>query len=410
MGIGVEAINAYVGRASIDVRTLFRIRDLDTRRFENLQMHAKSVNLPCEDPVSNAVNAARPLLDELTEPQRESIRAVIIGTESGLDFGKPISTYVQQYLPVPRSCRSFEIKHACYGGTAALRTAIGLLTADPVGGGRALVIASDAASAVARDTYWEPSQGAGAVAMLVGEDARVMLPDAGAFGLCSYEVMDTLRPRPDLESGDSDLSLLSYLRCLEECWSGYRSRVPEADIRGTFDQLVLHTPFAGMVKGAHRTLLRKVGGASGDEIEEDFHLRVEHGLIHCRNVGNVYGAALYLALCSLLEYTADDAPRRVGMFSYGSGCASEFYSAVLPAGAGERVRRRGIGEAVTNRRPLEVPEYERISDLASNRMCGVRDHDGDTSAYETLYRDCFEGRGLLVLDGIEEFHRSYRWS
>src|SRR4051794_38023499 len=121
MSIGIEAINAYVGRLCIDVRELFADRGLALDRFENLMMDEKSVNLPCEDAITNAVNAAKPLVDALTEEERERIELVVIGTESGLDFGKPISTYIHEQLGLSNRCRSFEVKHACYGGTAALQ-------------------------------------------------------------------------------------------------------------------------------------------------------------------------------------------------------------------------------------------------------------------------------------------------
>lgn len=411
MRVGIEAVNAYVGRASLDVRTLFEARGLDMRRFGNLMMRQKSVNLPCEDAVTNAVNAAKPLVDALSPAERDRIELVVVGTESGLDYGKPLSTYVHDALGLGRRCRSFETKHACYGGTAALRSAAALLEVGADPDAKALVIAADAASAAARDTYWEPSQGAGAVAMLVGGRPRILALDPGASGFYSYEVMDTLRPRPDLEAGDSDLSLLSYLACLENSYRHYAERVVGADIVTTFDRLVLHTPFAGMVRAAHRTMLRKLKGYGTAAVEADFEQRTAASLAYCSRVGNVYSAALYLALCSLIDQDGPQAgPRRVGMFSYGSGCASEFYSGVVPEGAGAELAALGIGAAVEDRYPLSMPEYETLADGGALRMAGVRDQRFDPAGYGPVYEKGFAGRGLLVLDEISSFHRRYRWS
>ncbi|MFB6893868.1 hydroxymethylglutaryl-CoA synthase family protein [Kitasatospora sp. NPDC056327] len=410
MTVGIEAINAYVGRTSLGVRELFAARGLDDSRMANLMMERKSVNLPCEDPVTNAVNAARPLVDALTPDERERVELVVIGTESGLDFGKPISTYVQEHLGLGRRCRSFEVKHACYGGTAALQTAAAIIGASPVPGAKALVVAADASSVAARNTYWEPSQGAGAVAMLVGDDPQVLALDPGANGYHSFEVMDTLRPRPDLEAGDSDLSLMAYMECLVHSYRAYRERVPGADLMTSFDHLVFHTPFAGMVKGAHRRLRRAEGPGTPAEIEADFATRVEPCLRYATQVGNVYSAALYLALCSLVDHVELSAPKRLGMFSYGSGCASEFYSGVVTPAGRRRLAGRGIAAAIADRRPLTVPEYELISDLAPHRMAGVRDHVYDVAPYADVYESHVAGRGLLVLDRVTDFHRRYRWS
>ncbi|MBM7494181.1 polyketide biosynthesis 3-hydroxy-3-methylglutaryl-CoA synthase-like enzyme PksG [Micromonospora luteifusca] len=408
--IGIDAINVYPGRASMSARTLFEVRGLDTRRFDNLMMDSKSVNLPCEDPVTNAVNAAKPLIDALGDDERDRIEAVIVGTESGVDFGKALSTYVHDYLGLSRRCRSFEVKHACYGGTAAVQTAAGLIANTPITGMKALVIATDAAAKIDKNTYWEPSQGAGAVAMILGEDPRVLTLDKGASGYHSYEVMDTARPRPDLEAGDSDLSLMSYLHCLKESYAMYADRVRGSDFLTTFDHLAFHMPFGGMVKGAHRTLLRSLYGMRPDEVEADFQRRLAHSLRYGAQIGNVYSAALYVALCSLIDHAPLNGPSRLGLFSYGSGCASEFYSGVTGAEASRIVGAMGIAAAIESRHPLSTEEYELISELSLQRMPGHRHVRFDPDPYDDVYRKCLDGRGLLVLDHVTDFHRVYRWS
>ena len=405
MGTGIEAISAYVGRAYVDVRELFEQRGLAMARFDNLMMAEKSVNLPGEDAVTNAVNAAKPLVDALTSEQRESIELLVVATESGLDFSKPLSTYVHHYLALPNRCRSFEVKHACYGGTAALQTAAALVAASADPAARALVVASDAPSAAARGTYWEPSEGAGAVAMLVSREPRVLELDPGASGAHTYEVMDTARPSVDEEIVDPDLSLLAYLSCLQESFAAYQQRVSGVDILTTFDYLAFHTPFAGMVKGAHRTLLRRTTSLRPDAVEADFQTRVAPSLAYPRRVGNLFSAALYLAVCSLVENARFDTPKRVGLFSYGSGCASEFFSGVVPAG-----QDLGLAAALADRYRLTVAEYDRLTCGQDRRRFGVKDADFDPAEWNPVYDEKFAGRGLLVLDRIKDFHREYRWT
>ena len=408
MALGLEAIRPYVGRMSLGAAELFAARQLDASRMGNLLMDRKSVNAPIEDPVTNAVNAAKPLIDAMSEAERNAIELVIVGTESGLDFGKPISTYIAHYLGLSRRCRSFEVKHACYGGTAALQMALSFVQASPRPV-KALVIAADASSVAARNTYWEPSQGAGAVAMIVGQDARMLAVDFGANGYHSFEVMDTLRPRADLEAGDSDLSILSYMACLEASYDHYCQVVEGVDVNRSFDHLVLHTPFAGMVKSAHRRLLRKAAGMTAGDIDADFNRRVEPSIRLCQSIGNIYSAALYLALCSLLEHGDIAGAQRIGLFSYGSGCASEFYSGIVTAEGARQFRAQETTRAVAERWALSMDEYEAISNLSLQRMAGVQDLRPDTGAYAHILRDRYEGAGLLVLSGISNFHREYRW-
>src|SRR6185436_9053818 len=120
-----------------------------------------------------------------------------------------------------RRCRQFEVKQACYAGTAGLQMAAAWLAAGLAPGAKALIVATDVAGAAAKHTYAEPSQGTGAVAMLVSETPHILALDLGANGYHSYEVMDTCRPAVRLETGDPDLSLLSYLDCLEHSYADY---------------------------------------------------------------------------------------------------------------------------------------------------------------------------------------------
>lgn len=410
MEVGVEGIHAYLGRACVDVRMIFEYRGLDLKRFGNLLMNKKSVCLPCEDPVTNAVNAAKPLVDSLEPSRREKIELLIVSTESGLDFGKSLSTYVHDYLGLGRCCRLFEVKQACYGGTAALQMAANFVASRAAPGAKALVVATDITRSTAKHTYAEPSQGTGAVAMIVGDEPHVLELDFGANGYCSYEVMDTCRPDVHVEIGDPDLSLLSYLECLEQSFRSYAERVEGADFQSAFDYLVFHTPFGGMVKGAHRTVLHGLK-VPRESIERDFERRVAPSLTYCAEVGNIYSASIFLALLGLIDAVPLDSARRVGLFSYGSGCASEFYSGIISPEGQRMVRALGLADALRRRHQLDMAQYERLLELNSEWMFGVCDRRVDVSAYRDIYDRQFAKSGLLVLDSVEpNYHRKYRWA
>jgi len=410
MGIGIEAINAYVARAYIDIRELFEARSLNLDRFDNLMMVSKSVNLPCEDPVTNAVNAAKPIIDKLTEKERNSIEMVITSSESGLDFGKSLSTYIHSYLGLSRHCRLFEVKQACYGGTASLQMAINYIASDVSPGAKVLVISSDVARAAAKMTYAEPSQGVAAVAMLVGDDAQVFTVDFGANGIYGYEVMDTCRPQPEIETGDPDLSLLVYMECFENAYKHYASRIDGTDFQKTFDYLAFHTPFAGLVKAAHRKMMRELKKATPAECEEDFKNRIQPSLSYCTHVGNVYSGTAYLALAGLIATAECNASKRVGIFSYGSGCSSEFYSGVITPQSKQKVQAMKIDEALKTRRKLSIPEYDKIIDLNMEWVFGIKDKVVDLSGFAGVYEEQFHNKNLLRLHEVKNYHREYIWS
>lgn len=407
---GIERLNFYGGSAYIDVRDMFEARGLDDSRFDNLMLYRKSVGMPWEDAVSNGVNAAKPILEAMSQEERSRIDLVITASESGLDFGKSMSTYVHDLLGLDRECRLYEVKQACFGGTAALEAGSTFVASQMSPGSKVLVIATDVVYTTARGTYVEPSQGVGAVAMLIGEDPQVLDLDFQAYGSSSYEVMDTCRPVANLETGDADLSLMSYLDCLAKAYASYERKVQGASFAETFSHLAFHTPFAGMVKGGHRKMMRDLLGMSGQDVEADFARRVQPSLKFCGEVGNVYSATLYLALASLISTAEIAQPQRVGLFSYGSGCSSKFFSGVISPESQRHVRAMRIQERLDARRRLTMEEYDHTLDLNADWGFGVQNQVAGTRDPSGVYEEMFEGSGLLVLDGVRGFHREYRWA
>ena len=415
MKFGIEAINVFGGCTTLDLNLLAEHRSLDLKRFANLLVKEKAVALPYEDPVTFAVNAAKPIIDALTEEERNKIELVITCTESGIDFGKSLSTYVHHYLSLSRNCRLFEIKQACYSGTAGLHAAINFIMSNTSPGAKALVIASDISRIEMPDdmenlpsgwAFAEPSGGAGAVAMLIGDNAEIFQLDVGASGYYGFEVMDTCRPIPDAEVGNSDLALMSYLDCCEATFKEYQKRVEGADYCSTFDYLSFHTPFGGMVKGAHRAMMRKIAKAKPKEIEEDFSTRVDPSLRYCEIVGNIMGGTVFLALASTIAHGDFESARRVGLFSYGSGCCSEFYSGIVTPEGQRLVQNAPGGKELENRHRLRVADYESLLRNAAPVKFGTRDVDLDWS----FLPDARPRPGLLFLRKISEYHRQYEWN
>jgi len=417
MPVGIEAMNLFGGLAYLDVMQLAGHRRLDTTRFENLLMQQKTVALPYEDPISYAVNAAKPIVDALSVAEKERIEMLVVCSESGIDFGKSMSTYIHHYLELNRNCRLFELKQACYAGTAGFQTAVNFILSQTSPGAKALVIASDisrfivAEGGAVSDEAWfyaEPSSGAGAAALLVGENPVVFQVDTGASGYYGYEVMDTCRPGPDTESGDADLSLMSYLDCCEQTFLEYQKRVAGVDYRDTFQYLAFHTPFGGMVKGAHRMMMRKLVKADPDVIELDFRERVLPGLSYCRRVGNIMAGTIFLSLAGTIDQGRFDGPRRVGCFSYGSGCCSEFYSGIVTPESRQQQQRFDIEKQLGRRYQLSMAEYDAILSANSAIRFGTRDTEADYGLVLGV-QAAWQGKPVLCLKEIRDYHRRYEW-
>ncbi|HEV3036478.1 MAG TPA: hydroxymethylglutaryl-CoA synthase family protein [Candidatus Angelobacter sp.] len=412
--VGIEAINCFAGSTCVNVEKLARHRKLDMTRFTNLLMKEKSVALPYEDPITFGLNAAKPLIDAMSPAEKDRIEMVITCTESAFDFGKSMSTYLHKLLGLNRNCRLFELKNACYSGVAGFQMAVNFVLSQASPGAKALVIATDIVRFMAVEggesltndfSFFEPSGGAGAVAMIVSDTPHVFQVDAGANGYYGYEVMDSCRPVADSEAGDADLSLLSYLDCCEKAFREYQKRVEGADFARTFGYLAMHTPFGGLVKGAHRDMMRKMAKANPKDIEADFERRMVPGLTYCQRVGNIMGATTMLSLLSTIDNGDFRTPQRVGCFSYGSGCCSEFFSGVVTKDGQDRVRALRIKEQLDKRYELSMQEYDRLLVGNSAVKFGTRNVVLDTD-FIPQARNA-QGKETFFLTGIREFQRQY---
>ncbi len=404
MAIGIEKFNLYAGQFALDIADLAKARNMDaTYVRDELRCEARSVFPKWEDPLSIAVNAAKPML---SEDDINSIGLLIVGTESALDFGKPISSWVHRYLKLPASSRNFEVKHACYSGTAAMRMALSWLASAARPGQKALVIATD----ISRSHLGEDSEvicGGCATALLLSHEPKILKVEVGREGLWAQEIADTFRPTSQREIGDNSLSLCSYLDALEGSFQDYEQLHGATDLHD-FSYHIYHAPFPGMTFQAHRTLLRRLGKMSKAALSENFQSKVQPGLQFARLIGSAYGSSNFLCLMSLLSQPLLDQAqnRQVSIFSYGSGCQSEFYSAELGEQATELVASLGIQERLQRRHRLTVQEYEGM-ELQRDTMIDRQDFQLEKDGQ---FAEHFAGKGLLVLDSIQNYRRQYLWS
>jgi 3-hydroxy-3-methylglutaryl CoA synthase len=405
--VGIDDLNIYASTLSVDTGVIADARGLSDKDVLLTGFDRRSVLPPWEDAVTLAVNAARPLVDAAG---RDAFELLIVATESGHDWGKPLSSYVHSHLGLGSRCRNIEVKHACYAGTAALRLAAAWIRSGEAEGKKALVVMTD----VARRHFGDPGEltaGTGAVALTLGEDPGILMIEP-AGGYSSREVYDVARPTVTGEWADPVLSLAAYLDLIEDAWLSYQQAtgLPVA-IDERFRYLLFHTPLVSLAQDAHRLLFESDhGDAAPGEARASFERMVGPTLCFARELANTYSGSVYCLLAGLLDGEAElDPATRVGICSYGSGSCAEIFGGQITSGARERVRRHGIGAHLTARTAVDIGLYERL--VREVEVVNLaRDYRPDREFVPGHFEAGYEGRERLVLQQIESWHRRYAWT
>jgi 3-hydroxy-3-methylglutaryl CoA synthase len=404
--VGIDDLNVYTGTLTIDFSEIAAARKISQKNLDLVQFVRRSVVPNYEDPVTLAVNAAKPIV---AAAGRDEFGLLILATETGTDYGKPLSSYAQKYLRLSHSCRNFEIKHACYAGTAALQMAVSWVRSGVMPGKKALVLMTD----IARrhfDGTSELTIGDGAVALSIAANPRIVEIEPHS-GCAAREVYDVARPAPTLEWVDPVLSLASYLDLLELAWDEYSGILGSISVENHFAYMLYHTPLVSLVEQAHQILV----DASRPYVAEShrttsFERMVRPALRYTREIGNIYSGNLYVALAGLLESTANLKPgTRVGFFSYGSGACAEVFSGLVCAEARTTITRHRIGQRLAGRRRLKLVEYE-AAVLATEQCLSAPDYAPSRNTPQRHFQEAYLDKNLLVLESVIDHYRHYAWS
>ena len=375
-----------------------------------------------EDPVTMVAEATRSLLRQPQAPGPEEIRHFYCGTETAQDEAKPISSYVQGLLEVNGrkigpSCASFEAKHACASGTYALLSGLNALIVEHHAGlnGTAIAGMGDVASYPPGSTA-ELTQGAGAVAVLLEANPRLLAIDPGITGFWGEDVDDFFRAVGHRHATvRGRYSVECYLRALQGAYNDYKhqaltsgllTRPPGGHFLDTIDYFVLHAPFQSLPVQALKKLLEEVRRLGTEEAEQELkRLRISAGTNLIQHTGNLYTGSLYLCLANLLETecqrlgTALEG-KRILLGSYGSGNTMVVFGGTVAQGACKVIEQWNLRQVIMQQhRPVSLPEYEflsRLNKFSAEQFNSVRQRRFSTIAPDAYFLDNIRDDGYRI--------------
>lgn len=412
--IGIDRITFATPNCYLSMKDLAIARGIDPNKFTiGIGQNQQAVPPNHQDIVTLGAQAALPLLPYIDSNR---LKMVIVGTESGVDASKSSALYIHKLLNLSTWVRCVEVKEACYGGTAALMMARDYVLAHP--GAQVLVIAADIAR-YGVGTPGEVTQGAGAVAMLVSENPRVLQINDDSV-VKSAEIQDFWRPvYQSTALARGKFSTEQYIRMFCDVWKRYSTE--NACNFNDFEAICFHLPYTKMGLKALRAgfeansgaphscdgVLHTNDGASHanndvsitSDTRERLLARYQDSTQYSRRIGNIYTGSLYLGLISLLDYDyfknfddsavdgdsevscdlssathTNESPtclspllpgQKIGLFSYGSGAVAEFFSATLVPDWRSALFSNQHLKSLNNRTQLSVSQYEEMFNSAA---------------------------------------------
>ena len=425
MAAGIDDISIYIPQLYLDASDFANARGLDPAKLERgLGIGQMAIVDTNQDPACLAANACLKVMqkNKLTPDQ---IGRLYVATESSLDESKAMNSYVigmleQVYGQETFShCGGIECKFACVSGSYALYDNTNWIRAGEAEDKYALVVVSDIAK-YDMGSSGEVTQGAGAVAMLLNDNPRLLTFDPKVTSTSIKNEYDFYRPfGKETPIVHGQYSNLLYLIQVKNALTDYKNKVKrtglitvkdDETILDYIDYLNMHLPYSNMGKKALAYLVRhewrsiprwkniieQIGMnepvpkdprgtiesvlADADfmardheftklfsktkEYMEIYESKLSSSLIASKMIGNLYTASLYLGFRSSLEFEYQKGinleGKRVGFCSYGSGASAMIFSGIIQPEYEQVVKEMNLETELGPRTKLTLEEYEEL--------------------------------------------------
>ena len=357
----------------------------------------------CTDIYSFALTTVSSLLKKYSVDPK-SIGRLEVGTETLLDKSKSVKSVLMQLFQDSGNTNIEGVD------------TINWVESSGWDGRDALVVAGDIALYAKGNA--RPTGGAGCVAMLIGPDAPLVL-EPGLRGTYMQHAYDFYKP--DLTSEypvvDGHFSVSCYTKALDACYKAYNDREDKLQQSGLtngvhesvnegptplkrFDHILFHSPTCKLVAKSYGRLLyndfraapenpafesvspeiRNLGyeaSLTDKNVEKvfmglskkQFQSKVQPSIQVPTLCGNMYCASVYGSLVALLSNISNDQyqGRRIGVFSYGSGLASSFFSMKVNGNISEMAEELNLHPRLDSRRIVPPQTYDDVSTVSDYR-------------------------------------------
>jgi hydroxymethylglutaryl-CoA synthase len=384
MKTGIDAISFDVANIHLPIKTLAVARNIEPEKLEKglglIKMTLPDVR---QDAVVFGANAlTRLILDNKINPNE--ISRIYVGTESAIDSSKPISSYLINLMEQKfgedslAECDVVDFTFACIGGVDALQNCIDFIKLNPAK--KAIVVTTDFAKYDLNSTG-EYTQGAGALAMLITSNPRIIAFD-DHWATSTKGVFDFFKPyrtisketitknenndpwfdnleaeieiHKDQPVFDGQYSNQCYMdRTRNAYFSLKKLKNTSETLYNAWNNIIMHLPYSfqgrrmlseiyaldsadkiiseNIAPADYQTKIKEVG--KSEEYKKFVTGKLQPAELASSLIGNLYTGSIFMGLLSTLAHYYDTkqeiAGTKFGFLAYGSGSKSKVFEGTI---------------------------------------------------------------------------------
>ena len=415
MKTGIDAIAFDVAKLHLPIKTLALARNIEPEKLEK-GLGLLKMTLPDthQDTVVFGANALTKLIQD-NNIKLEDVARIYVGTESAIDSSKPISSFLISLMEQKfgenslSECDVVDFTFACIGGVDAMQNCLDFVQLNPTK--KTIVVTTDFAKYDLNSTG-EYTQGAGAVAMLITANPRIITFE-NHWGVSTKGVFDFFKPYrtiskqeitgnsnneswfDNLESEieihkdqpvfDGQYSNQCYMDRTREAYFSFKKiKETKDNVYQSWKSIVMHLPYA--FQG--RRMLSEIyaldastpvlnGGENASEYQnklkeisksDDYKTFVSEKLLPAELasslIGNLYTGSIFMGLLSTLAHFYDTkkeiADEKFGFLAYGSGSKSKVFEGTIQPEWKSAVSNVALFETLEKSFEIDFETYEKL--------------------------------------------------
>ena len=421
MKIGIDSISFDVAKLHLPIKTLAKARNIEPEKLEKgLGLLKMTLADSHQDTVVFGANALTKLIQDNNIDLNEVAR-IYVGTESSIDSSKPISSFLIALMEqkfgenILSECDVVDFTFACIGGVDAMQNCIDYVKLNPTK--KAIVVTTDLAKYDLNSTG-EYTQGAGAVAMLITSNPRIIAFEnnwatstKGVFDFFKpYRIIskhtitgndtneawfDNLEAEIEIHKEqpvfDGQYSNQCYMDRTRNAYFSFKKLKQTTEtIYNSWESIIMHLPYA--FQG--RRMLSEIYALdaqdkiiSGEETPAEYQNKLKEisksyeyknfvnqklmpAELASSLIGNLYTGSIFMGLLSTLAHFYDSNKEitgsKFGFLAYGSGSKSKVFEGIIQPDWKTAISNCNLFETLEKSFEIDFDTYEKLHKKTQN--------------------------------------------